>query len=52
MSTPDFTPGCEIQDSEGNVYQVIREINDYSVRVWDFQNSCETLVEKRFFATY
>lgn len=52
MSTPEFKPGYEVQDQSGHWYQVIGEVNDYSIRAWDYTENRAVTIEKRFFATY
>mgnify|MGYP006398801575 CR=1 FL=1 len=52
MYTPEFNPGYEVSTPDGRTYRVIESLNDYAVRVWDYQNNCETVLEKREFAIY
>ena len=52
MYTPEFKLGYEVTTPDGRMYRVVEELNDYSVRVRDYQNNCETVLEKREFAIY
>ena len=52
MSIPELSIGRELQGNDGKWYMILENLSDYNVRVWDFQENKESIVERHLFATY